>query len=94
MALFQKPVLNKHLNQFNDKLNIEKNIKTNFAELKKQKITLSLIQQDEWKDYFITYKTEINHLQTQITQTDNEIDQMAYELYGLTDEEIAIVEGG
>ena len=60
----------------------------------KSVIKLSLTQQDEWEDYFTTYKTEINHLQSQITQTDNKIDQMVYELYGLTDEEIAIVEGG
>ena len=31
-------------------------------------------------------------LQTQIAQTEQEIDQMVYELYELTDEEIAIVE--
>ncbi|MCF6318603.1 MAG: N-6 DNA methylase, partial [Proteobacteria bacterium] len=68
--------------------------KTFLAELKKQKTTLSLHQQDEWEDYFTKYKTEITHLQTQITQTDNEIDQMVYELYGLTDEEIRVVEGG
>jgi len=34
------------------------------------------------------------HLQSQITQTDQKIDQMVYKLYGLTDEEIGIVEGG
>ena len=31
-------------------------------------------------------------LKTQIDQTDKEIDQMVYELYGLTEEEIKIVE--
>ena len=31
-------------------------------------------------------------LQTQINQTDKEIDALVYELYGLTEEEIAIVE--
>ena len=31
-------------------------------------------------------------LQQQITQTEKEIDQMVYELYDLTDEEIAIIE--
>ena len=30
--------------------------------------------------------------QNQIDQTDNEIDQMVYELYGLTEDEIKIVE--
>jgi len=66
--------------------------KTFVAELKKQKVILALMQQDEWEEYFIAYKTEINQLQTEITQTDKEIDQMVYELYGLTEEEIKIVE--
>lgn len=30
------------------------------AELKKQKIKLSLVQQDEWEEYFVKYKTECN----------------------------------
>ena len=32
-------------------------------------------------------------LQRQITAADNQIDQLVYELYGLTDDEIGIVEG-
>ena len=67
--------------------------KTFVAELKKQKINLSLKQQDEWEEYFTSYKTEINQLQSEISKTDNEIDQMVYELYGLTEDEIKIVEG-
>ena len=34
-----------------------------------------------------------NFLQRQIEQTDRKIDQLVYELYGLSQEEIAIVEG-
>ena len=67
--------------------------KTFIAELNKQKIKLSLTQQDEWEDYFDTYKQEINQVQTRISQTDKEIDKMVYELYELTEEEIGIVEG-
>ena len=33
-------------------------------------------------------------LKAEIDKTDKEIDQMVYELYGLTEEEIKIVEGG
>ena len=66
--------------------------KTFIAELKKQKVKLSLIQQDEWEDYFTAYKIEINQLQNNIKTTDKEIDRMVYELYGLTEEEIKIVE--
>ncbi len=56
--------------------------------------TLVLTKKDEfeWLDLFEENKQKAQDLQTQITQTDKEIDQMVYELYGLTQEEIAIVE--
>ena len=63
------------------------------AELKKQKIKLTLVQQDEWEGYFNQYKTECQSLKTQIATTDKEIDNKVYELYGLTEEEIEVVEG-
>ncbi|MCD6089957.1 MAG: hypothetical protein J7J72_00520 [Bacteroidales bacterium] len=63
------------------------------SELQKQKIKLSLVQQDEWEDYFNSYKNEINQLQAEINKTDKEIDEMVYALYKLTEEEIGIVEG-
>lgn len=66
--------------------------KTFLAELKKQKVKLSLKDQDEWEEYFTEYKTEINDIQAQIASTDEEIDRMVYDLYGLTEEEIRIVE--
>ena len=62
-------------------------------ELKKQKIKLTLPQQDEWEDYFSQYKTECNSISEQIAETDKKIDGMVYELYGLTEEEIKVVEG-
>ena len=60
--------------------------------MKKKKIKLTLSQQDEWEKYFKTFKVKINELQKQINQTDKEIDQMVYKLYGLTKKEIEIVE--
>ncbi len=66
---------------------------TFITEIKKLKIELSLVQQDEWEEYFTSYKVEINILQSEIEKTDKEIDQMVYNLYGLTEEEIKIVEG-
>ncbi|HKI77211.1 MAG TPA: Eco57I restriction-modification methylase domain-containing protein [Ignavibacteriaceae bacterium] len=66
--------------------------KTFLSELKKKKVKLSLKQQEEWEEYFNEYKKEINSLQETISQTDKEIDKMVYELYGLTEEEIKIVE--
>ena len=63
------------------------------AELKKQKIKLSLVQQDEWEEYFGQYKSALNDLSAQIAATDKEIDARVYALYGLTEEEIKTIEG-
>ncbi len=46
----------------------------------------------EWLDLFEENKQKAQDLQTQINQTDKQIDAMVYELYGLTEEEINIVE--
>ena len=70
----------------------ELDFKAFVAELKKQKISLSLTQQDEWEDYFNQYKADCNALSAQIAATDKEIDRMVYELYGLTEDEIKVVE--
>lgn len=61
-------------------------------ELKKKKVKLALSEEAEWEDYFNEQKQKAQDLQQQIDQTDREIDQMVYELYGLTDEEIKVVE--
>lgn len=61
------------------------------AELKKQKIKLSLAQQDEWEEYFTQYKSALNEISAQIAATDKEIDQRVYALYGLKEEEIALI---
>ena len=61
-------------------------------ELKKKKIKLSLSQEAEWEDYFLAEQQKATSLKNQIDQTDKEIDQMVYELYGLTEDEIKIVE--
>ena len=61
-------------------------------ELKKQKIKLSLSEEAEWMQYFEEQKAKALDIQQQMDQTDREIDQMVYELYGLTEEEIRIVE--
>ncbi len=61
------------------------------VELKKQKIKLTLVQQDEWEDYFSQYLQACQELSEQIRATDNEIDQRVFDLYGLTQEEREIV---
>ena len=62
------------------------------AELKKQKIKLSLAQQDEWEDYFNQYRNDCQQLSEQIAQTDREIDQRVYSLYGLTYDEVLSID--
>jgi hypothetical protein len=47
----------------------------------------------EWMELFEPKRKEAQGLQQQIQQTEKEIDQMVYELYGLSEEEILIVEG-
>jgi type I restriction-modification system DNA methylase subunit len=48
---------------------------------------------NEWKSLFENDKEVVTNLQTQIDATDREIDLMVYELYGLSDDEVALVEG-
>lgn len=62
------------------------------TELKKQKIRLSLFQQDEWEKYFNKNKQDCEALSAQIAETDKEINARVYALYGLTDEEIKLIE--
>ncbi len=62
------------------------------AELKKQKIKLTLQQQDEWEDYFRQYAGACHQLTDQIAATDREIDLRVYHLYGLTYDEVLTVD--
>ncbi|MBW8359585.1 MAG: N-6 DNA methylase [Weeksellaceae bacterium] len=61
-------------------------------ELAKQKIKLSLSEEAECAEYFDQEKIKALEIQSKIESTDKEIDQMVYELYGLSEEEIKIVE--
>ena len=62
------------------------------TELKKQKIKLTLPQQDEWEDYFRQYADACHQLTDLIATTDNEINLCVYRLYGLTYDESLIVD--
>ena len=61
-------------------------------ELKKKKIVLSGVQKEEWYERFTRLKEEAQSIKAHIDKTDREIDQMVYELYDLTEDEIKIVE--
>ncbi|WP_421805736.1 Eco57I restriction-modification methylase domain-containing protein [Flagellimonas sp.] len=66
----------------------KKSAKENETEYSK----LSLSEEAEWMQYFNEQKQKAAELKTEIDKTDKEIDAMVYKLYGLTDEEIAIIE--
>ena len=61
-------------------------------ELSKKKIKLSLSQEAEWEDYFMQESKKALELKATIDATDKSIDAMVYELYGLSEDEIGIVE--
>ncbi len=63
------------------------------AELKKAKVSLTLAEEAEWLTYFTAEKAKAQALQAQIAKTDKEIDALVYQLYGLTEEEVKVVEG-
>ena len=62
-------------------------------ELTKAKVNLPLEEQLSWQALFTKQKALAQELRTKIDETDKKIDAMVYELYGLTEEEIKIVEG-
>ncbi len=70
----------------------ELDIKDFLKELKKAKVQLSLSEEADWMQYFNEQKQKAQDLKSEIDRIDKEIDQMVYELYGLTENEIKIVE--
>ena len=63
------------------------------AELGKKKVKLTLGQEAEWEDFFLSESKKALEIKAKIEATDKEIDRMVYALYELTEEEIKIVEG-
>jgi hypothetical protein len=62
-------------------------------ELSKQKIKLSLAQESEWLSFFEQEKQKALTIKNEIDATYLAIDKMVYALYGLSEEEVRIVEG-
>ena len=54
---------------------------------------LSALDEEKWLDRFERLKKEALAIKGVIDSTDKEIDEMVYELYGLTEDEIQIIEG-
>lgn len=64
------------------------------GELEKAGAKIPPKKQGEWLDLFKTEKAAIKNNQAEIEKTDKEIDRLVYQFYGLTAQEIAIVEKG
>lgn len=60
--------------------------------LEKKRIKFSFSQKAVKEDYLLQGSKKALTLKTTIDTTDKEIDQMVYSLYGLTSEDIKIVE--
>lgn len=97
-------VQNNFLQLLNDNLGITKTstklekwydltFKELLAELAKQKISIALNKQTEWRNLFDEQKAIAQQLQSQINTTNKAIDALVYALYQLTPQEIEIVEG-
>ena len=53
----------------------------------------SLFEADRWMEYYNEQKAKADNLKSPIAKTDSEIDAMVYELYGLSEEVVRVVEG-
>jgi hypothetical protein len=51
------------------------------------------MEENEWETFFVQEAAKALAIKSKISNTDYEINRMVYELYGLTEEEIRIVEG-
>ena len=79
--------INKNLNNF-EKIDFNKFLKI----LSNQGFKLSLKKEDEWEDYFNHHKNNCLVLYDEIRSLESNIDDLIYELYELTEEEISIIE--
>ena len=62
-------------------------------ELQKQGVKLSLSQKEDLIGWYKNQSELLNGIKTQIETLDKEIDKEVYKLYGLTEDEIKIIEG-
>ena len=71
---------------------LEKWWELDFADFVRElKVKLSLEEQEELMTYFNKRKSEVRDIVARIDATDKEIDEMVFELYGLSEEEKRVV---
>jgi len=87
-------ITNKYGKTLNQKIEFWYSIdfKTLVNEFKKLKINLSLTEEKEWLDYYKQEKTKIIDLISITEKIDSEINQIVFNIYGLTTSEIEVVE--
>ena len=90
MSLFQSAVLNKYLKDQDD-ARVAAAYPKFTAHFHDPSIQANIREAKEVQ--FIELQAKARALQTQIDKTDNEIDALVYQLYGLTEEDVRIVEG-
>ena len=78
MSLFQNSVLRQHLSIYS----------------RTKALEAYTVYRSEFLPETASYRTELLYLQAQIDETDREIDRIVYNLYGLSEEEIAVAERG
>jgi len=61
-------------------------------ELKKKKVKLSLSEESEWIVFFNENKTKAQQFKNKISELEQEININVYKLYGLSDDEIKVIE--
>lgn len=54
---------------------------------------LTKLDEMEWMEVFEAKKSEVEKLKAKIEKIDDKIDEMVFELYGLSEAEIAVVKG-
>ncbi|MFH1495076.1 MAG: N-6 DNA methylase [Pseudomonadota bacterium] len=70
----------------------EFDFKTFHEEVKKQfKQSIPLVERDDWQALFESNKIKIEAFSAEIAQHENSIDQIVYKLFGLTNEEVALI---
>ena len=92
--LIDKISQNFQIEKFSNKLLnfYESDFKQFFDELKKQKIKLTLSEQDGWEEYFENKKNKILENINDLNKIESELDELIYQTYNLTESEIKIIE--
>lgn len=63
-----------------------------FEELEKNKVSLTLKDQDKWEGYFNSYRKSLNEIISKVAKLEKETNNIVYKIYRITPEEQKIIE--